>query len=208
MSQRVANRTDALERKMGSLRQQAIRDPLTGLCNRRELDRQLPAMMEACVKESVDLAVLMIDVDYFKQLNDSLGHAAGGQLAEGHRPELSGSSISSLKNDAAFRCGGDEFVDRAARMPKGCRAKAMAERLDGTVAALTKTFKLSKQARVSIGVCGLTELKAATPQSLLSEADKRLYAVKNNRGGRDRQPITASAITTPIKTPITTPAAA
>jgi diguanylate cyclase (GGDEF)-like protein len=189
MSQRVANRTDALERKLGSLRQQAIRDPLTGLCNRRELDQQLPAMIEACLKSSLDLAVLMIDVDYFKQLNDSLGHAAGDRLLK----DIGRIITSSIReHDAAFRCGGDEFVIVLPGSQLEA-AQAMAARLDGLVAALTTTFKLAKQARLSIGVCCLSEIKDATPHVLLHIADKRLYEVKNNRGGRDRHPITSPA---------------
>src|SRR5262245_35932462 len=78
--QRIANRTDALERQIGTLRQQAARDGLTGLYNRRMLEQFVPRLIERCRNEKLDLAVLMIDIDFFKQLNDTLGHAAGDEL--------------------------------------------------------------------------------------------------------------------------------
>lgn len=173
---------------MGSLRQQAIRDPLTGLCNRRELDQQLPAMIESCMKDGVDLAVLMIDVDYFKHLNDALGHAAGDELLK----DIGRIIRSSIREkDAAFRCGGDEFVivlPNCAQQP----ARAMADRLESLVAGLTRTFKLPQQARLSIGLCCISEIDEPTPQSLLREADRRLYEIKNARS-RSRQPLAVTS---------------
>src|SRR6187200_1774560 len=77
MRQRVAQRTDALERTIGTLRHQATRDPLTGLFNRRFLDQYLPQVVQRSTSQGMDVAVLMCDLDHFKLLNDTLGHAAG-----------------------------------------------------------------------------------------------------------------------------------
>jgi PleD family two-component response regulator len=77
---RIANRTDALERKIGSLQVQATRDPLTGLGNRRGLDIELPRIVDRYRGDGQDACLLMIDLDNFKSLNDTLGHAAGDQL--------------------------------------------------------------------------------------------------------------------------------
>src|SRR5204863_1487501 len=62
MSQRVAGRTDALERTIGALRQQAARDALTGLYNRRMLDTALPQLIARCAAEDVPLCLVMMDV--------------------------------------------------------------------------------------------------------------------------------------------------
>jgi len=78
--QRIVSRTEALERRIGALRQQAARDVLTGLFNRRTLDDYLPEAIERCKATSAPLCLLMIDVDNFKPLNDTLGHAAGDQM--------------------------------------------------------------------------------------------------------------------------------
>ena len=78
--QRIANRTEALERKIGSLHNQATRDVLTGLLNRRTLNEHLAKAMERCDENGLPISVLMIDVDNFKPLNDTLGHAAGDEL--------------------------------------------------------------------------------------------------------------------------------
>src|SRR5206468_3832062 len=86
---------------------QATRDPLTGLHNRRLLDQYLPRAIETCREKGDDLAVLAIDVDHFKKLNDAMGHAAGDALLR-DIGRLIRSTVRA--QDAAFRCGGDEFV--------------------------------------------------------------------------------------------------
>src|SRR5690606_14641280 len=105
--QRVAQRTDALERQLGSLRQQASRDKLTGLYNRRMLDQCLNQLVDECRAGRRALCLLMMDADYFKQLNDTLGHAAGDDLLRSI-----GQIIRSAlrEQDLAFRYGGDEFI--------------------------------------------------------------------------------------------------
>ena len=105
--QRIANRTEALERKIGSLKHQATRDVLTGLLNRRALDDHLSRVIEQNIAASMPVSVLMIDVDNFKPLNDTLGHAAGDELLR----SIGQIFRSTLRDrDTAFRCGGDEFV--------------------------------------------------------------------------------------------------
>jgi len=80
MRRRMASRTDALERTIESLRHQATRDGLTGLFNRRFLDNFLPQAIKKCQAGKVELCLLMMDVDHFKKLNDTLGHPAGDEL--------------------------------------------------------------------------------------------------------------------------------
>ena len=174
MSQRVAGRTDALERVIGSLRQQATRDPLTGLFNRRLLDQQLPELIAHCRAGGADLAILMIDVDHFKHLNDTLGHAAGDELLRSIA-QIIRSSV--REQDCAYRCGGDEFV---IVMPDadGEASRAASARLTSLVDALARTLKVVTPPRLSIGISQLSALRDATPERLLRHADAMLYRLK------------------------------
>lgn len=174
MRQRVAVRTDALERKIGSLQLQAMRDALSGLYNRRALDIELPRVVEAYRAGGPGACLLMIDVDHFKQLNDTLGHAAGDRLLK----EIGQIIRSTLRDeDLGFRHGGDEFVV----LLSDCRyaeGKVIATRLEGMVQALTRPLRVPMPPQLSIGVCGLEELETPSTESLLQMADQRLYATK------------------------------
>jgi len=175
--QRVAHRTDALERMVGSLRQQATRDALTGLYNRRMLDQHLPQVLEKCRAEQLDLALLMTDIDHFKHLNDTLGHAAGDELLKAIG-QIARSTIRS--GDIAFRCGGDEFVI----LLVGCDLKTsmeLSQRLMSLTEAFAKTLKVNPCPRLSVGMSLLSELPHATPEMLLQSADKALYDMKSVR---------------------------
>ena len=182
MQQKVASRTDALERVIGSLRQQATRDVLTGLFNRRFLDQYLPQAVARAAQVRADLCLLMIDVDNFKLLNDTLGHAAGDDLLRAIG-QLIRSAIRG--EDVAFRCGGDEFVVLLPGYDQKA-GQALADRLIMLVDALAKTIKVSAPPRLSIGVATLGSLgDDQTPEALLAEADKSLYAVKEQRHAND-----------------------
>ncbi len=174
---RIANRTDALERRIGSLQLQATRDALTGLGNRRGMDAELPRVIEAFKSNSVDTALLMIDVDNFKSLNDTLGHAAGDQLLK----EIGQLIRSTLRGkDQAYRCGGDEFVV----LLHSCDADAavvIARRLESLVRSLTKPLKVACPPQLSIGTCAVSELDPPTAELLKQTADARLYHVKATR---------------------------
>jgi diguanylate cyclase (GGDEF)-like protein len=175
--QRVATRTNALEREIGSLRQQATRDVLTGLFNRRMLDSYLPQLLEKCVNQGMDLSVLMIDIDHFKLLNDNLGHKAGDDLLR-DVGQIIRSGI--RDNDAGFRVGGDEFV---VVLPGAtpASASALASRLTDLVDALAKPLRLERKPRLSVGVVSMSEINGSNVRELLSLADKRAYEVKLSR---------------------------
>ncbi len=180
---RVANRTHALERKIGALQVQATRDALTGLGNRRGLDIDLPRLIQTCQAVGSDACLLMMDIDHFKPLNDTLGHAAGDQLLR----EIGQLIRSNLRgNDNAYRAGGDEFVIlmQASSLPAG---QALAGRLSSLVTALTKPLAVLHPPALSIGACTLSELKEKTPQAFLHTADERLYAVKETRATTRRR---------------------
>lgn len=172
--QRVANKTDAMERAIRSLRRQATQDRLTGLYNRRMFDEFLPKIIERCQSGRPDLGVLMIDIDHFKLLNDTLGHAAGDELLR-DIGKLMRSTI--RENDAAFRLGGDEFVllVPGAELTALC---ALRERLMSLIERMTEPMKVPTPPKLSIGITQLSESPETTPQALLERADQRLYEVK------------------------------
>ena len=177
MRRRMAHRTDALERTIEALRHQATRDSLTGLFNRRFLDNFLPQAVQKCQASKAELCLLMIDVDHFKKLNDTLGHPAGDALLKSI-----GQLIRSTARgeDVAFRFGGDEFL--IVMLGSGERAgKALSDRVTSLVDALCKTYHVSPRPRLSVGLitmASLPEGQPVTAESLLAEVDRRLYAVK------------------------------
>jgi diguanylate cyclase (GGDEF)-like protein len=174
MKRKMASRTGALERTIENLKHQATRDGLTGLFNRRFLDTFLPRAVKRCQAAKTELCVLMMDVDHFKKLNDTLGHAAGDTLLKSI-----GQIIRSTARgeDVAFRFGGDEFV--VLMLGSGEKAgKALAERLTSLVDGLCKTYHVTPRPRLSVGMVALASLAEPTVDALLVEADKRLYAVK------------------------------
>jgi diguanylate cyclase (GGDEF)-like protein len=177
LNQRVANRTTALERMLASVRHQAERDAMTGLYNRRMLDQHLPRVVKECIGQKLPLTVLMIDVDYFKPLNDTLGHAAGDELLRSIG-QLIRSTV--RDNDMAFRCGGDEFV---IVMPGADTrsSEALQKRLESLIDALVKPLKVEKKPRLSIGRSGLADAADKSPEGLLKRADGALYQVKLGR---------------------------
>jgi diguanylate cyclase (GGDEF)-like protein len=175
VEQRVAGRTNALERKLGSMRQQAVSDVLTGLFNRRMFNDQLPEFVQQCAERKVDLSLLVIDVDYFKMLNDTLGHAAGDELLR-NIGQIIRSGIRA--GDSAFRLGGDEF---AVTLPgaKPQAAEKLAARLSALVDALAKPLRVTQRPRLSTGVAAISQLGANPDvQELIDLADQRLYEVK------------------------------
>jgi diguanylate cyclase (GGDEF)-like protein len=175
--QRLANRTTVLERAMNALRSQAVKDSLTGLYNRRMLDQFLPQVITQCATEHKPLTLLMFDVDHFKALNDTLGHAAGDELLRSVG-QIIHSTI--RENDIAFRYGGDEFT---VVLPE-CDApasKRVTDRLQSLVKSLGETLNSPLRPRLSIGISTLEELTEPTAVNLLKRADERLYESKAAR---------------------------
>jgi diguanylate cyclase (GGDEF)-like protein len=180
ISERVARRTDALERTLNGLRAQASRDPLTGLLNRRMLDQSLDEVVARCRADRAALCVMMIDLDDFKVLNDTLGHAKGDELLQAVG-QLIRSSL--REDDLAFRCGGDEFVILFPGASKQ-HAQGVGRRLTELVDALVKPLHVPRKPRLCIGLSVLGEgWGEPSGKALLALADKRLYATKAVRKG-------------------------
>jgi diguanylate cyclase (GGDEF)-like protein len=197
MRDKVAVRTEALERVIGSLRNQAVRDPLTGLFNGRLLDQNLPKLVDQCRADGTRLCALMIDIDHFKILNDTLGHDAGDQLLQ----SLGRLIRSSLReDDLAFRYGGDEFL---ILMPGvGWMAgQQLSTRLSRLVDDLARTLNVPRRPALSIGIATLADVPNGTPEALLRRADEALYAEKASRRRQSGPAARESAAASPRPAP-------
>jgi diguanylate cyclase (GGDEF)-like protein/PAS domain S-box-containing protein len=164
-----------------ALRTQSIRDPLTGLYNRRYLTETLEREIRRAVRAEQSLGVLMLDLDHFKRFNDTYGHDAGDSVL---RETASFLSKSIRIEDTVCRFGGEEFVvilptaDLAA-------AHARAERIRSKLHELIVLHQGQSLGTitVSVGVAALP-VHGTTPKELLDAADAALYRAK--RDGRDR----------------------
>ncbi len=160
----------------------AITDALTGLFNRRYMENHLGTLVEQAVARGKPLAVLALDIDHFKSINDTHGHDAGDDVLRDFAMRIK-RSIRGI--DLASRCGGEEFI---IVMPETDMAVAasVAERLRRRIAS--EPFAISEGTRVipvtlSIGIASLRG-RDDTPASLLKRADQALYRAK--RDGRNR----------------------
>jgi diguanylate cyclase (GGDEF)-like protein len=163
------------------LRDQSIRDPLTGLFNRRYLEETLTRELNRAERTTRPLGLLVIDIDHFKRLNDTYGHDAGdAALAEVGR--LLGKSFRT--SDIACRYGGEEFVIVLPEAAKGFAA-TRAESLRQAVKELRVSARGApiSALSISIGVAHFPD-DGRTPEDLLRAADVALYAAKAQ--GRDR----------------------
>jgi diguanylate cyclase len=164
-----------------SLRKQAIRDPLTGLFNRRYMEESLEREFRRASRRESPLAILMIDIDHFKRLNDSFGHEAGDAVLR----ELAKVFQAQLRaEDIASRYGGEEFV---LILPESDMAAASecADRLQQAVHAMQIQHYGRTLEGISLSI-GLTcfPQQGKTVDSLMRTADAALYRAKEN--GRDR----------------------
>jgi two-component system cell cycle response regulator len=160
----------------------AITDALTGLFNRRYMESHLGTLVEQASARGKPLAALVIDIDYFKSINDTHGHDAGDDVLRDFALRIK-RSIRGI--DLACRYGGEEFV---VVMPETDMAVAamVAERLRRRIAA--EQFAIAQGSRtipvtISIGIAGLRG-KEDTAAAVLKRADQALYRAK--RDGRNR----------------------
>jgi diguanylate cyclase (GGDEF)-like protein/PAS domain S-box-containing protein len=185
----IAQIQDITERKRveAELAHAAVHDPLTGLPNRVLFFDRLGIALARLSRRHATVAVLFLDIDRFKLVNDSFGHGVGdtvvsrvaGRLRELLRPE-----------DTLARLGGDEFTILC-ESPDPSAATAIAERV---VTALARPFDVAGQAVVlsaSIGIATTSDL-AADPDRLMAEADAAMYRAKH--GGRSRYALFAPAM--------------
>lgn len=177
LNQELADRLADIEALQAALREQAIRDPLTGLYNRRHLSEALPQVLQLAIRENWSVCVALIDLDNFKRLNDSHGHGMGDaalvHLAQVLRDGIRGS-------DFCCRYGGEEFcivfapisIDAAhTRLHQLLQAFAGATIVDGEQNVSGLTFSAGIASSLHHGL---------DSQSLLRAADIALYRAKDS----------------------------
>jgi diguanylate cyclase (GGDEF)-like protein len=163
-----------------TLRVHAIRDPLTGLFNRRYMEESLVREVHRAARELAPLAVVMFDLDFFKQYNDVFGHAAGDALLR----ELGRMIVHDVRTeDIACRYGGDEFVVILPGCPADCAEKRCVALIDKARHLPIAALPGGESVTLSIGIAVFPG-DATDPDELLAAADAALYEAK--RGGRAR----------------------
>lgn len=173
---------DELEEANAQLSNLVLRDPLTGLANRRQWDRRLADEWERSRRHRRPLSVVMADLDHFKRINDEHGHAAGDLVLQAVADLL---SYGVRGPDTVARLGGEEF---GILLPEtgDDEAAAAAERLRQAVADLELAGLPDLDVRLSLGVASVDgdTPRPADADDLVAAADRALYRAK--RQGRDR----------------------
>jgi diguanylate cyclase (GGDEF)-like protein/PAS domain S-box-containing protein len=175
-----AVRRDQHERE---LRHLALHDAATGLPNRPLLDDRLSQALAASRRDGRYVAILFVDLDDFKAVNDSLGHQAGDDVLRAVGQRLRGAL---RETDAVARIGGDEFVVVAGGLPVQQDAVRLAEHVLATLAPPVVTRGVEHVVRASIGVRVADPVRDAStsPEELLRDADSAMYSAKHR--GRHR----------------------
>lgn len=159
--------------ELSRMRHLAATDALTNLPNRRAFTEALRRELARAARSGVPLALVMFDIDDFKRINDTFGHAIGDEVL---RLLARCATAATRKGDLLGRVGGDEFL---LLLPEtdATDARAIGERIRADVAAAAAVRSLT--AGVSIGIASSTS--AASAQAVLAEADQAMYRDKAAR---------------------------
>ena len=176
----LQHQLEEIHRLQAELREQAVRDGLTNLFNRRYLDETLERELARAKREGYPLSLVMIDIDHFKQLNDTYGHQAGDKVLR----ELAALLWGDIRaEDVPCRYGGEEFLVLLPRMPLDV-AHERAEGWRRTFQAARVPFgEFHLEATISCGLAAYPE-HARSPDELVRCCDEALYAAKHR--GRNR----------------------
>lgn len=163
-----------------TLRQEAIHDSLTSLFNRRFLDESLPLLLARLKRDHSPVTILMLDIDHFKDVNDSYGHQVGDAVLQALGNAL---KTSVRAGDIVCRYGGEEFI----LVLPGMRAedgRMQAEKLRMMIASLTVSGR-DQSVSVTISIGGsVFPHDGTSSDELIAVADRALYRAKQN--GRNR----------------------
>jgi diguanylate cyclase (GGDEF)-like protein len=178
---RILDLQEELVRAREELRRQATHDSLTDLWNRSAMFEIVDRELQRAQRASSALSVLMADLDHFKRINDSMGHAAGDAVL---REAARRMSACIRPYDAACRYGGEEFLI----VLPGCDLAGASVRAEEIRAAIAATPFDIPEGRVkvtcSLGVAAVASPERVDSSALIREADDALYAAKRN--GRNR----------------------
>lgn len=152
----------------------ALRDPLTNLANRTLLGELLDAGLRSTVRTGSSLALMFLDLDGFKSINDTLGHSGGDAVLV----EVAGRLIGAVReNDAIGRFGGDEFIIVCTDTDAAAAAE-IADRIRAVIAAPLSSTTLPVTASVGVAVCDADAARLTTIDDLLIAADDAMYRAK------------------------------
>ena len=169
-----------LKKAQADLQEQAVRDALTGLYNRRYLDETLERELARAMREGEPISFVMLDIDHFKQINDNFGHNEGDAVLQ----KLAALLLSHTRvEDIVCRFGGEEFLIVLPGVTSEI-AFQVAERWRKSFVGLTMPFE-PIEIKVTLS-CGISEFPTDgnTKEGLISAADKALYRAKQT--GRNR----------------------
>ncbi|HTV20816.1 MAG TPA: GGDEF domain-containing protein [Polyangiaceae bacterium] len=162
------------------LYESSVRDPLTGAFNRRHFSERLEAELAYSKRHGADVSLLLLDIDYFKKINDQYGHLEGDRVLR----ELTRVCHQGLRTEDMFaRYGGEEFAVLLRGVPLAGAARA-AERLRVAIAEQVFVGDPPLSVSVSIGCASIDCIEDASSGALIHVADQRLYEAKQAGRGR------------------------
>ena len=168
----------ALEASRHELEVQARVDSLTGLANRRQFDERLELAITRSRRQGQGLALMYMDIDHFKQVNDGFGHAVGDEVLRIFGQRL---RMCVRAGDLVARLGGDEFVVLVEDLPSSAPAEVIARKLIATMGEVIALEGAILHVTTSIGI--VFAPKPSSPEALMSIADAALYKAK--KAGRN-----------------------
>jgi diguanylate cyclase (GGDEF)-like protein len=171
--------TDELAVKQAENEHQALHDSLTGMPNRMQFHQRLLAEIESAREHRSKMAVILIDLDHFKEINDTLGHHFGDMLLQEVGPRL---AAVLRDDDLMARLGGDEFGILLPDLPNEDVAIRIADRLIEELAQPVAVEGLALDIAGSLGIA-LFPMQAEDAETLLRRADVAMYVAKENGGG-------------------------
>jgi diguanylate cyclase (GGDEF)-like protein len=194
--QRTREENRRLRSHVNTLQVAAMLDPLTGLCNRRAMDARLADLWDAAVVTQGELSCLVIDIDHFKRVNDTYGHAIGDLVLT----LLARVLVEQCRHDdVAARYGGDEFVALLSNASVE-QARLVAQRLqaafDRAVLASHESVRALRPT-LSIGVSSRCSNAPTSADDLLAHADAALYTSKHE--GRNRISVAIGTGAAPVR---------
>lgn len=181
LNHRVKERTEALEKANIKLQDQEEKlkrlahfDPLTGLANRFLATEELNLLLAHCKREQSKLAVLFLDLDGFKQINDQYGHQAGDELLKATADKL---RYILRDSDVIGRLGGDEFIVIIETSDGDINPQEVAEKIKATVLQPVSVNGVTVEMGVSIGIAVYPDI-ASDVDSLINISDREMYINK------------------------------
>jgi len=163
-----------------ALLEQVLRDPLTGVYNRRYLDETLPRELSRATREAAAVAVVMLDLDHFKHVNDEFSHAAGDEVLKALAKLL---TQATRESDTICRYGGEEFVVIMPNISAGLALERVESWRSELQCTTVRYGDFTIQITLSAGIADYPT-HGDTPELLLARADEALYRSKNQ--GRNR----------------------